>query len=80
MYRISHSNYNYRNREKWITSKHIQMQLRGLNGTKKINIFEQIAMEFNIQHPLHTHIEDTPSEWSHINIHSLSIHTQKYAK
>ena len=39
MYRISHSNYNYRNREKWITSKHIEMQLRGLNETKKINIF-----------------------------------------
>ena len=55
-------------------------EIKRTKGDKKINIFKKIAMEFNIQHPIHTHIEDTPSEWSHINIHCLSIHTQKYAK
>ena len=35
MYKISHNNYNYKNKEKWITSKHIQMQLRELKGTQK---------------------------------------------
>ena len=59
----------------------IQTHSNAINRTQKKKIFfEQIAMEFNVQHPLHTHLEDTPSEWSHINIHSLSLHTQNYAK
>ena len=47
--------------------------IKRTKGDTKINIFEQIAMEFNIQHLIHTHIQDTPSEWSHINIHRIVI-------
>ena len=47
--------------------------IKRTKGDTKINIFEQISMEFNVQHPIHTHIEETPLEQSHINIHRIVI-------
>ena len=54
----------------------IQTHSNAIKRTKrdtKINILEQIGMEFNIQHPIHTYIEDISSEWSHINIHRIVV-------
>ena len=36
--------------------------IKRTKGDTKKNIFEKIAMGFNIQHPIHTHIEEIPAQ------------------